>query len=249
MMVMPSMIGAEFNMTANTSSLSGTIFATIAALLASADCTSAAERVAIADSSYCLRTPCPPDSTVRDLQDHGAPVAQGDHQSGDDRDSATGTLPRLGQPLVLGREFGSGTSINVSNDSTSRYVSLVKNKSIALDLPGDVSDVFVANPKIANVVLRSKRRAFVIGTGHGQTNVFFYNAKGQQIDGLNISVSHHEISERLPAREIKVVRGAPADELTYECTPICAPAEEAVAEKAPPNFLVIPTAPIAASQP
>jgi len=234
-------------MAANTSSLGGTIFATIAALLAGGDCTSAAERLATVDSSYCLQNPCPPDSTVRDLQDHGAP--QGDHQSGDDRELAAGTVPRLGRPLAPGREFGSGTSISVSNDRTSRYVALVKNKSIALDLPGDVSDVFIANPKIANVVLRSKRRAFVIGIGHGQTNVFFYNAKGQQIDGLNISVSHHEISEKIPAREIKVVRGAAAEELTYECTPICTPAEEAVAEKAPPNFLVIPTAPIAASQP
>ena len=89
-------------MTANTSSLSGTIFVTIAVLLAGADCTSAAERLATVDSSYCLQNPCPPDSTVRDLQDHGAPVAESDHQSGDDRDLAGGTLPRLGWPLVLG---------------------------------------------------------------------------------------------------------------------------------------------------
>jgi hypothetical protein len=114
-----------------------------------------------------------------------------------------------------------------------------------LDLPGDVSDAFVANPKIANVVLRSKRRAFVIGTGHGQTNVFFYDAKGQQIDGLNVNVSDHEISEKIPAREITVVRGAAPQELIYECTPICVAVENAVAEKPPPTLLVIPTAPAA----
>jgi Flp pilus assembly secretin CpaC len=210
MMVMQSMMGAEFDMTANTSSLTGTIFATIAALLAGADCTSGAERVAKGDSSYCLQNPCPPDSKPR--------------------------------------EFGSGTSTSVSNDSTSRYVALIHNKSIALDLPGDVSDVFIANPKIANVVLRSKRRAFVIGTGHGQTNVFFYNAKGQQIDGLNVNVSDHEISEKIPEREIMVVRGPAAQVLIYECTPICALAENAVAEKPPPTLLVVPAAP-AGSQP
>jgi hypothetical protein len=49
-------------MTASTSNLTGTIFATIAALLAGADCASAAERVAKGDSNYCLQDPCPPDS-------------------------------------------------------------------------------------------------------------------------------------------------------------------------------------------
>jgi Flp pilus assembly secretin CpaC len=200
-------------MTASTSSLSGTIFATIAALLAGADCTSAADRVATGDSSYCSRNLCQPDSRPR--------------------------------------ESGSGTSTILSNDRTSRYVALVEHKSIALDLPGDVSDVFIADPKIANVVLRSKRRAFVVATGLGQTNVFFYDAKGKQIDGLNVNVWHHEISQRIPEREILVVRGArdqAAQMETWECTPICAKVETAKAEKPPPPLLVIPTAP-AVSQP
>src|SRR3979409_629401 len=50
---------------------------------------------------------------------------------------------------------GLGRSTTVRHDGTSRFVALVLNKSIALDLPGDVSDVLVGNPKIANAVLRS----------------------------------------------------------------------------------------------
>jgi hypothetical protein len=113
-----------------------------------------------------------------------------------------------------------------------------------LDLPRDVSDVFVANPKLANVVLRSKRRAFIVATGLGQTNVFFYDAKGQQIEGLNVNVAEHVISERIPTREISVVRGKKDDEpeiQVYECTPNCAPAEEATPEKKKaPTLLVLP---------
>jgi Flp pilus assembly secretin CpaC len=192
-------------MTANTSSLTLTMVATIAALLASAGYTPAAERVATSGSSYCLQNPCPPDS-------------------------------RPG-------EFGSGTSTSVSNDSTSRFVALVLHKSIALDLPRDVSDVLVANPQIANAVLRSKRRAFIVGTGLGQTNVYFYDAKGQQIEGLNVNVADHVISERIPTREVLVVRGAVENDKqiqVYECAPICALAENATPAPPAPTYLVLP---------
>jgi hypothetical protein len=140
-------------------------------------------------------------------------------------------------------EFSLGTSTSVSNDSTSRFVALVLNKSIALDLPRDVSDLLVANPKIANAVLRSKRRAYIIGTGPGQTNVYFYDAKGRQIDGLNVNVADHVVSQRIPAQEILVVRGAVEDSKqmqVYECEPICAPAENATPSAPPPTYLVLP---------
>ena len=193
-------------MTRKTSSLTGTIVATIAALLASADRAPAAERVATRGSSHCLQNPCPPDS-------------------GPD-------------------EFSLGTSTSVSNDSTSRFVAIVLNKSIALDLPRDVSDLLVANPKIANAFLRSKRRAFIVGMGLGQTNVYFYDAKGQQIDGLNVNVADHVISERIPAREITVVRGAKEGKEPeihfYECIPICSLAENATPEKTPQPVYVLP---------
>jgi len=39
---------------------------------------------------------------IRNLQGDGTAAAEGDHQPGDDRDLAGGTLPRLGWPLVLG---------------------------------------------------------------------------------------------------------------------------------------------------
>src|ERR1700759_4472317 len=42
-------------------------------------------------------------------------------------------------------------------------------KSIVIDLPREVKDVLVADPKIANAVIRSAQRASIIGGQVGQT--------------------------------------------------------------------------------
>jgi pilus assembly protein CpaC len=49
-------------------------------------------------------------------------------------------------------------------------------------------DVLVADPKIANAVVRSSRRAYVIGAAVGQTNVVFFDADGQQVASYDIAV-------------------------------------------------------------
>ena len=61
-------------------------------------------------------------------------------------------------------------------------------KSVVIDLPRDIKDVLVADPKIANAVVRSSRRAYMIGVKVGQTNIFFFDAKGHQIAGFDIAV-------------------------------------------------------------
>jgi pilus assembly protein CpaC len=75
-----------------------------------------------------------------------------------------------------------------AGDSNSRFVSLGIGKSVVIDLPRDIKDVLVADPKIANAVVRSTRRAYLIGAAVGQTNVFFFDADGRQIVGLDIAV-------------------------------------------------------------
>ena len=67
-------------------------------------------------------------------------------------------------------------------------MSLGIGKSVVVDLPRDVKDVLVADPKIANAVVRSSRRAFLIGSTVGQTNVYFFDAEGKQIAGFDIAV-------------------------------------------------------------
>ncbi|MDQ2954101.1 MAG: pilus assembly protein N-terminal domain-containing protein, partial [Pseudomonadota bacterium] len=55
------------------------------------------------------------------------------------------------------------------SDETSRFVPLGVGKSVVIDLPRDIKDVLVADPKIANAVVRSARRAYIIGVAVGQT--------------------------------------------------------------------------------
>ncbi len=76
-----------------------------------------------------------------------------------------------------------------ASNSQSQPVDIGISKSVVIDLPRDIKDVLVADPKIANAVVRSSRRAFIIGNGVGQTNVFFFDAQGKQIAGFDIAVS------------------------------------------------------------
>jgi pilus assembly protein CpaC len=69
-----------------------------------------------------------------------------------------------------------------------RFLSLGIGKSVVLDLPREAKDVLVADPKIANAVIRSPQRAYIIGAGVGQTNVVFFDAQGQQISAYDIAV-------------------------------------------------------------
>ena len=69
-----------------------------------------------------------------------------------------------------------------------RFLSLGIGKSMVVDLPRDVKDVLVADPRIANAVIRSPQRAYIIGGAVGQTNVVFFDGDGQQIASYDIAV-------------------------------------------------------------
>jgi pilus assembly protein CpaC len=69
-----------------------------------------------------------------------------------------------------------------------RFLALGIGKSVIIDLPRDVKDVLVADPKIANAVIRSPQRAYIIGELVGQTNVVFFDSEGQQIAAYDIAV-------------------------------------------------------------
>ena len=76
----------------------------------------------------------------------------------------------------------------VASDAASQAIALGIGKSVVVDLPRDIKDVLVADPKIANAVVRSSRRAYIIGGAVGQTNVYFFDAEGRQIGGFDIAV-------------------------------------------------------------
>ena len=76
-----------------------------------------------------------------------------------------------------------------ASEATSRFIPLGIGKSVAIDLPEDIKDVLVADPKVANAVVRSARRVYMIGVNVGQTNIFFFDGQGHQIAGFDIAVT------------------------------------------------------------
>ena len=101
------------------------------------------------------------------------------------------------------------TSAIPSPPAKIRFLALGVGKSAIIDLPRDVKDVLVADPKIANAVIRSPQRAYVIGAAVGQTNVVFFDADGQQIAAYDIAIKRDlngvraALKQMLPAAAIQ----------------------------------------------
>ncbi len=78
--------------------------------------------------------------------------------------------------------------IDLSAAAGARRLALPRGKSAIIELPVDVRDLLVSNPKVADAVLRSPRRIFVLGNEIGQTDAVFFDAAGQRILSLDIKV-------------------------------------------------------------
>src|SRR3954447_17209179 len=95
---------------------------------------------------------------------------------------------RAAEPGAMGAPGAGGLQV-IGSDSSSRFVQLGIGKSVVIDLPRDIKDVLVAEPKFANAVVRSTRRAYLIGVAVGQTNIYFFDADGKQIAGFDVAVT------------------------------------------------------------
>ena len=97
-----------------------------------------------------------------------------------------------------------------ASEATSRFIPLGIGKSVVIDLPADIKDVLVADPKIANAVVRTSRRAYIIGVTVGQTNIFFFDAEGKQIAGFDIAVTRDlngvraALKQAMPDADIRI---------------------------------------------
>jgi len=80
------------------------------------------------------------------------------------------------------------TPVTAVAPAKTRFIALGIGKSVVIDLPRDVKDVLVADPKIANAVIRSAQRAYIIGEAVGQTNVVFFDADGQQVASYDLAI-------------------------------------------------------------
>lgn len=108
--------------------------------------------------------------------------------------AAVDPTPALGQ--------GVSAAHRAPATEANRRVSIGVGKSVPIELPRDARDVIVANPAIANAVVRSARRAFVIGVAVGQTNIFFLDGEGRQIAGFDIEVGRDLAALRAALRSL-----------------------------------------------
>lgn len=69
-----------------------------------------------------------------------------------------------------------------------RPVYLGVNKSMVIELPRAAGDVLVSNPAIADAVLRTSQRLYLIGVKLGQANVFLFDQSGAQMASFDVYV-------------------------------------------------------------
>jgi pilus assembly protein CpaC len=111
---------------------------------------------------------------------------------------------------VLASDYRVPQATSAAGQMNSQFLSLGIGKSVVVDLPRDVKDVLVADPKIANAVVRSAQRAYIIGAAVGQTNIVFFDAAGQQIAAYDIAVKRDlngiraALKQVLPNADIKI---------------------------------------------
>jgi len=87
-----------------------------------------------------------------------------------------------------GREASPVLNVGTSEHAISRKLDLSIGRSLIVELPRDAKEVFVANPKVANAVVRTARKLFVIGIADGATSMFVMDSEGRQITALEINV-------------------------------------------------------------
>ena len=95
------------------------------------------------------------------------------------------TAPLLVQPTAFASDLDAGGA----QTDDGQFVRIGLNKSMVIRLPADAKDVLVGNPAIVDAVVRTKNTAYLFARSVGQTNIFFFDANGQEILNLDLEVA------------------------------------------------------------
>ncbi|MEO0620099.1 MAG: type II and III secretion system protein family protein [Pseudomonadota bacterium] len=69
-----------------------------------------------------------------------------------------------------------------------RAIKIARDKSVMIELPRALRDVVVSNPEIVDAVVQASNRVYLIAKKTGQANAFFFDASGERVLTLEISV-------------------------------------------------------------
>lgn len=78
--------------------------------------------------------------------------------------------------------------VSLQSGSAVRRVTMGVGKSIIVDLPTEAGEIFVGNPAVANAVVRSARKIYIIGQSSGQTTIYAMDKQGRRIATLELSI-------------------------------------------------------------
>jgi pilus assembly protein CpaC len=128
--------------------------------------------------------------------------------------SAAAQFARPGPENALARPADSDARIvqiaTGQGQPVNQHLTLGLNKAAIVELDADAKDVLVSSPDIADAIVKSPRRIFLLGTKTGQTNAFFFDGRGHQVLSLDIRVEKDVadlaamIKANLPNSAIKV---------------------------------------------
>lgn len=102
--------------------------------------------------------------------------------------AALAALPLVG-PTSTARASDLDYSSGVTEQDDANFLRIGLYKSAVIKLPAAAADVIVGNPAVVDVVVRNKNTAYLFGNSPAQTNVFFFDANGQEILHLDLEVT------------------------------------------------------------
>jgi pilus assembly protein CpaC len=111
---------------------------------------------------------------------------------------ATVAVAAVGAAVTPVLAQGRGVGIESPESAmVARRISMGAGKSIIVDLPRDATEVVVGNPRVADAVVRSPRKLYIMGNESGQTTIFAVDAAGRQVANLEISIGR-DVGELMP---------------------------------------------------
>jgi pilus assembly protein CpaC len=122
------------------------------------------------------------------------------------------TAASIGTVMAPG-QMAYATDVNASEQvgDEAQLVRIGLHKSVVIKLPANARDVVVGDADVVDAVVRQKNVAYLFGKASGQTNVFFFDAEGNQILALDLEVA----VDPLPLRKL-LKRALPGTKITAD---------------------------------
>ena len=116
--------------------------------------------------------------------------------------AATGNAPPASaqQPVLLPKTKDSASTpapdlLSIAPGTRTQRFTMPVGKSIIVDLPEDATEIFIGKPEVANAVVRTARRIYVMAIARGPTTIFVLGPNGRQIATLEVNVIGRDIGE------------------------------------------------------